>query len=55
MPAVQDQFENINCLLDGEKELLFFDKRLSEEQLHWDWRENHGHSHVDPDRVDMIK
>jgi len=51
----KDNFENINCLLDGKKELLFFDKKLSVERLHWDHRQNHGHSKVDADRVDMLK
>eukprot|EP00658_Telonema_sp_P-2_P003689 TRINITY_DN1137_c0_g1_i3.p1 TRINITY_DN1137_c0_g1~~TRINITY_DN1137_c0_g1_i3.p1 ORF type:complete len:335 (+),score=67.71 TRINITY_DN1137_c0_g1_i3:197-1201(+) len=50
-----DSFENINCLLDGEKQILMFSYNLTQEHLHWDHRPNHGHSAVDPDSVDMIK
>jgi len=51
----KDNYENVNCLMDGTKELLFFDPKLTTRQLHWDNRDNHGHSYVDADRVDMIK
>jgi len=48
-----DNFENINCLLDGEKDLIFINRSYSEDFLHWDHSDNHHHSKIDCDRVDL--
>merc|ERR1711934_274800 len=51
----KDGFENINCLMDGNKDLVFIDPSHTQEQLHWDYRDNHGHSYCDTDAVDLKK
>jgi len=49
----RDANENLNCLMDGSKDLVFINKTYSERELYWDFSQNHHHSHVDCDRVDL--
>jgi lysine-specific demethylase 8 len=51
----KDQFENLNCLFDGSKDMVFFHRNYSEEDLHWDYTDNHHHSKADCSSVDLIK
>jgi len=51
----KDGFENINCLMAGSKDLVFIPPHYSTDDLHWDYRQNHGHSWIDTDKVDLIK
>jgi len=51
----RDGFENINCLFDGNKDLIFIPPNYTPEDLHWDNRDNHGHSFIDCDKVDMVQ
>jgi lysine-specific demethylase 8 len=51
----KDGFENLNCLMDGSKDMVFIDKSYTEEDLHWDNADNHGHSFADCTKVDLVK
>jgi len=51
----KDSFENINCLYDGSKDMVFIPPNYTTEELHWDYRDNHGHSYIDCQKVDMVR
>jgi len=51
----KDSFENLNCLFDGSKDMVFIEPGYTERDLHWDSRDNHGHSWINCDKVDLVK
>ncbi|XP_041365632.1 bifunctional peptidase and arginyl-hydroxylase JMJD5-like [Gigantopelta aegis] len=50
-----DEFDNINCLLDGTKELIFINSDQEEAVMKDGWIEERGYSSMDVDSVDMYK
>ncbi|XP_061166543.1 bifunctional peptidase and arginyl-hydroxylase JMJD5-like [Saccostrea echinata] len=50
-----DSLDNMNCLLDGEKEFIFFDKKYLHSVREKGWNSKGGYSTVDVESVDMIK
>ena len=51
----KDANDNLNCLLDGSKDLVFINKSYTEHDLHWDHSQNHHHSRADCDAVDLLR
>lgn len=50
-----DGFDNINCILDGSKEIILIDKKYGELVKADGWDEEGSFSHVNVDEVDMYR
>lgn len=51
----RDMLDNINCLLDGKKEIIFIDKKYERLVMADGWVREGGYSMVDVESVDMTK
>ncbi|XP_022331273.2 bifunctional peptidase and (3S)-lysyl hydroxylase JMJD7-like [Crassostrea virginica] len=51
----RDMLDNINCLLDGKKEIIFIDKKYKDLVMADGWMHEGGYSSVDVESVDMTK
>ncbi|XP_061166531.1 bifunctional peptidase and arginyl-hydroxylase JMJD5-like [Saccostrea echinata] len=50
-----DHLDNINCLLDGKKEIILIDRKYRHIVMEKGWNSKGGFSEVDVESVDMIK
>jgi len=51
----KDGFENMNCVMDGNKDMVFIAPSYTPTDLHWDFSDNHHHSHIDCEAVDLLR